>query len=86
MASFLASISTAAPKANYFSETKARVSGDVFSKILKKESGIEAGDSEKGTLQFVAVLDPTSDVSQKVASVLEVLKFYKPFLIETNFV
>jgi hypothetical protein len=85
MASFLASISNAAPKANYFSETKTRVSGDVFSKILKKESGIEAGDSEKGILQFVAVLDPTSDVSQKIAGVLEVLKFYTLCCIYTNF-
>lgn len=76
MASFLASISTAAPKANYFSGTKTRVPGEVFSKILKTESGIEAGNSAKGTLQFVAVLDPISDVSQKVASVLEVVNFY----------
>jgi hypothetical protein len=68
----LSSLSVKPVRSVYYSSTETRVSSDFFSQLQGDKSSLKAGKDEDSLIQFVAVVEPLADITQKVLSILDV--------------
>jgi hypothetical protein len=68
----LSSLSVKPIRSVYYSSTETRVPSSFFSQFQGEKSSLSSGNEETSLIQFVALLEPLADTTQKVLSILDV--------------